>query len=349
MFLWLQSVISCEDTDAEPTNDVSASDPSLVSGPPSSDEVRSPTQDACAAGARHLTVEEHAAAPVNGRGTPLEINALDGCPFSNDYFEGKVLFLHLADSDPTLKRASYDNHFDGKKRRFEIRIQGRFKVDPGEVFISGQLPRTLGLSWTMNVTVRWLLGVASAITAARGIWFAYNLEETTTEEGDVAKPYYAIPIFAANVIVRTPAGELPPEIASPFEETPIEKRTKIVQEFNTADTFTFVLWDMYFDFCQWQLCNLPFGWSGSLASFIGEQPIHLTAYGIGPPHGARAWHGLHFESKKNYLMELVLTSVEGCRAAKDGETVAVPSAASKQVLGRPSCSPCCWPWCTTTR
>lgn len=248
--------------------------------------------------------------------TPVGMNLDRGFPFETADFRGQVLFLHRCD------KGRYAKHFEDKLRNFEVRIQGVFKRAPGNVFIAGQLPQRVGLSFAMNITANWLLSVAKMVSAARGIWFTANLEEREVD-GSVAHPYYAIPVYAANHISRTPAGQTPPPITQMVLDVPLDVRKQLARELNVEDTYTFAFWDKYVDFKQWMLCNMPFGYTSSLEPFIGNMAVHISMYRLHIDDVAEETeeareakqlaieHDFHVESRKDYFVRLIVRHSHG--------------------------------------
>lgn len=235
-------------------------------------------------------------------GVPLEVNASEGIPFESPGFRGRVLLLNRPDEEnPDWP---YKKHFEGKQRRFEFRLQGVFTEDPGDnIFFGVEMAQVVGLGTALRLTANWIMNVVSILCAARGISYSYNLELQEWPNGDILRPYLAFPIVAADAIIVTPPGEAPPPLTEALDPVPLQEKRRI--RFNTTDTFTFAYWSKQADFERWEMCNMPFGWSSSFTSFIGQQPVHLTAYRLddGVLH-----EGPHMEARKRRLMSLVISN-----------------------------------------
>mmetsp|Transcript_73702 Transcript_73702/g.134796 ORF Transcript_73702/g.134796 Transcript_73702/m.134796 type:complete len:360 (-) Transcript_73702:84-1163(-) len=215
----------------------------------------------------------------SNQGTPLELNAVKGHRFENEFFRGEILFLHRLAGWKETDGEPYYDHFKNRQRQYEFRMQGNFKVDAEKVFISGEVRQPLDISWTFALTLQALMSFALAVARARGASIAFNLETVQDNDRNVW-PYMSSPLMAANALVRTPAGESPPAITEALAETPRDEKLEIVQALNTQDTFTIAFWEQYVNLEHWVVCNLPFGWRPSITSVIGEQTIVFTIYSV---------------------------------------------------------------------
>jgi len=219
----------------------------------------------------------------SGEGSPteLELNSAQPIPVHCDGFEGQLLFLHRPNPEP--EDWLYAEHFRGCASRFEWRVQGRFTVDPGRnIHFGVEVSKHINLSWLLHTTVDGLLALIEKLSSARGHGFSYALEWEDREDGGVIKPHLAFPLHAADTLLVTPPDETPPDITKSFTETPLEERLRVRDEVlpgNTRDTVTFVYFSKYVDFMRWEICNLPFNFSSSFSTFIGEDaPVRVIVY-----------------------------------------------------------------------
>ena len=62
----------------------------------------------------------------------LDVSGSTPQTYKTDTFEGKVLTLHRPTFDPSIEKSAfpYDWHFKGRRRLWELRIQGKFRKDP---------------------------------------------------------------------------------------------------------------------------------------------------------------------------------------------------------------------------
>lgn len=268
----------------------------------------------------------------------MQVNHPDGVPFKSSGFRGRLLFLHRADEDlpacpaeiprgatpeatggdgagsaseggsvSSFDGAHYAEHFRPRERRFELRVQGVFTIDPGDpdgLFFAAELAETVGLRPVMESAVSWLLSIARMLSTARGVVFACNQELSEGPDGDILRPHIAFPMLAADAIVVTEPGEEPPPITESLEKTPLAEKKGVC--LNTKDTFTFGYWSKYVDFVRWEVCNMPLGWRSSFANFIGAQRLHLVCYRLKAATGEVT----HADSNKQYLLRLTLASEE---------------------------------------
>mmetsp|Transcript_94524 Transcript_94524/g.300005 ORF Transcript_94524/g.300005 Transcript_94524/m.300005 type:complete len:338 (-) Transcript_94524:155-1168(-) len=249
----------------------------------------------------------------DGKDLPLEVNSSDGIPFESPGFRGRVLLLNRP--DPETPDWSYHKHFEDKMRRFEFRLQGVFLKEPGDnLYFGVELAKAAHLGYALRMTANWILSVLSILCAARGISYVYDLDFRKLPNGDVVRPHLAFPVVAADAIIRTPCGEVPPPITKAIQAVP--QQEKLSMRFNTEDTFTFAYWTKQADFERWDICNMPFGWSSSFANFIGPQPVYLTAYRL---EGGDGQGEAHSEARKARFMTLVMSNT---RAGAQPEALA---------------------------
>mmetsp|Transcript_104183 Transcript_104183/g.185066 ORF Transcript_104183/g.185066 Transcript_104183/m.185066 type:complete len:382 (+) Transcript_104183:34-1179(+) len=209
---------------------------------------------------------------------PLEVNAPEVVDFENRFFSGRLLFLHQHEDldEASTMHPAHREHFAGRARCWELRLQGTFKVPPEEAYFGIEMAEPVGLSWARQQTAEWMVGFASMLSSARGVAFEHCLELETLENGDVLRPHFAYPLHAADVVIRTPVGEQPPSLLEGLPKMDLAE--KMAVKLNTTDTFTIVTWTMYMNFVRWEICNLPFGWSDAIDTYTGRQPLHLCAF-----------------------------------------------------------------------
>lgn len=239
----------------------------------------------------------------DAEGISIDVNSKAGIPFESEFFVGEMLFLQRPTPEPDHNHWPYAKHFSPTLRRWEMRCQGRFKKDPGEVFFGAEMPREVNLTWSKQMMANWVLKVAKVLAAAKGVWFDYSFKLVRLSDGDVIRPHYVSPMCAAEALSVTPAGDTPPAITEGLQWQPLKVKRQI--QVNTEDTFTIGLWNKQLDFARWQIVNMPLNWTSSFTPFIGEQPVHFIAYGLSPNKD-----GLHTDSRKNIIMRLELSPCE---------------------------------------
>mmetsp|Transcript_13110 Transcript_13110/g.31182 ORF Transcript_13110/g.31182 Transcript_13110/m.31182 type:complete len:338 (-) Transcript_13110:34-1047(-) len=271
----------------------------------------------------------------HGVHVPVKVNSLEPTRIETENFRGHILFLHrpLEEGHPW----PYGKQFEGKSRVWELRVQGVFISDPGDIHFAVELEKPMTLSWASQVTMNMIMAFAHAMTALRGVVFDYNLFHEERDDGDVILPYFSCPLAGADVVLQTPQGASPPPLTEPFEKmTPEEK---MAVELNTTDTFTFLFWTNRSDFLRWELVNLPLGLGDKMEVFHGPQPINFVVYRKRPgvdrsPLTVR---------DKDYLFRLVIhrENHEELDASPESPVRLASLADASKALPE-SC--CCFPW-----
>lgn len=231
--------------------------------------------------------------------TALQINSTEGIPLETDLFSGRILFMHRPDPEP--ESWAWKELFEGKARCWEFRLQGKFKTDPGEMYFAAELSEPMSIGWASIVTMQAILNFAYMLASIKGIAFYYNWYLTELDNEDMLRPHFTFPLVAADIVVRTPAGEQPPLISAPLEATPLAD--KMATTLNVGDTYTFGFWTKYIDFVRWELVNVPLGLGGRLDMFIGKQPVDLTIYRL---RTSNSEGELRAESNKDVLVRIAL-------------------------------------------
>lgn len=244
-------------------------------------------------------------ASLGSKSTSLEVNSTRSLSIESEFWNGEVLFLHK-ESNSREGLSPYADHFAAVKRQFEIRFQFVFKKVPKELFIVGEVRKSLGLSSLSLAAVKPLIAVGTAIAAARSAPVSYNIDAACTIEETAenhARPHWAVPIYAANFVQRTPPGETPPSITQAFEENPRCDRLEAIRSLRSGDTLTVAFWDMYMNFELRELCNMPLGLNASFDNIVGDQPFHIAIYDwVGEGSGMSR---LHMQADRDYLITIV--------------------------------------------
>jgi len=244
-------------------------------------------------------------ASLGAKSMSLEVNSTRSLSIESEFWNGEVLFLHM-ESNSREGLSPYADHFAAVKRQFEIRFQFVFKKVPKELFIVGEVRKSLGLSSLALAAVKPLIAVGTAIAAARSAPVSYNIDTACTIEETAenhARPHWAVPLYAANFVQRTPPGETPPSIMQAFEENPRCDRLEAIRSLRSGDTLTVAFWDMYMNFELRELCNMPLGLNASFDNIVGDQPLHIAIYDwVGEGSGMSR---LHMQADKDYLITIV--------------------------------------------
>jgi len=255
-------------------------------------------------------------------GRPLPLNPTEPVLVDNAEIRGRVLFIHRPHSDLPGSWAYWDQ-FAGKARCFELRLQGVLKRETDQVYFGGELEKPLDLSWTMKSSAKLGSNIVNSLSKARGVSSHINPEYVQHRDGSIEKQHVVWPLFAADTLVCTPAGQIPPLLTQPFEKTNLADKKSI--RFNTTDTFTFVYYTQYIDYLHWRTCNLPIRWMNrGFDEILGTTPINLVAYRLEDQALG------HVNTNKRYMARMVFTNT--VLGGEDGDEESHTSLST--------CSPC---------
>lgn len=213
----------------------------------------------------------------------MDVNGESAFEFENEFFSGSVIVLHRAPDD-YKGPYRYKNFFSGKKRRWELRWQGKFKtpltapVVFGAEILASKAPRH---SFASRAFLSLLFKFSASLARNRGADLYTNM--VSDKDSELNIKYFHFPIHTSDLILGTPEGETPPSIASDSALSATEVHTdcrshfKSFTDVDTSKTYTFVFYSMYADFVSWDVCNVPIGLNGmSLNRLVGNQPISVV-------------------------------------------------------------------------
>lgn len=202
--------------------------------------------------------------------------------FENDYFVGSVTILHRQPEDAKTGYR-YRDFFSKKKRRWELRWQGRFKqpvessIVFGAEFLSSHSPKH---NFASRAFLSLLFKFSASLARNRGA----DLHTNMVSDQPATTKYFFFPVHSSDLILSTPEGVAPPSLVHPSDLTASEVHTACNAAFKSdaapidiSKTYTFVFYSMYADFVSWDVQNVPFGLSGmSLNRLVGTQPISVV-------------------------------------------------------------------------
>eukprot|EP00397_Hematodinium_sp_SG-2012_P029011 GEMP01030609.1.p1 GENE.GEMP01030609.1~~GEMP01030609.1.p1 ORF type:complete len:352 (+),score=69.83 GEMP01030609.1:56-1111(+) len=198
----------------------------------------------------------------------VTVNTLEPIPFENEFFEGHFVLWHKCESMPP----EIEQYFKKKKRRWEIRIQGRPKFkgtfeQMDQIFgIEAKNPVDTS-SWLIKILAQGILGFINMISSTRGYeGFNYAMGD------EHQAPYGNWPLNQLHVIHIAKPGEAIPEMTkfNQLKGFPYKERYEAMKIIDPANTYTIAEWSMYIDLCTWSITNLPgLPWASvSLSSFF---------------------------------------------------------------------------------
>ncbi|KAF4694334.1 hypothetical protein FOZ60_008488 [Perkinsus olseni] len=199
------------------------------------------------------------------------IDATESFPINSDAFEGKIVVIHRP-PDPNGP-FPYHGYMGKKRRRWELRWQGRFKRKPSSALFFGieatqPLPE---LGFVAKSGVRLVLSISTRLAAARGTMLLTNYPNPDPSENT----FFTFPLVSADTCIvsdlDTPSEELPDITA----DKALTGKVTHDYLFDTEHIYTFCYYSMYIDFVTWDLRNLPVVSGTSLCTFTGHQPIHV--------------------------------------------------------------------------
>jgi len=246
-------------------------------------------------------------------------NADEPYAFENETCTGVFLPLHRPTHDKALDKSGnypYANHFRGRKRLWEMRLQLKFKhtiTDPllFGIQLDSYVPMNASAARCMGLTVAALRRVVG-----NDLYHSVG-DDPRTVSGPYETPVFAMPLWAFDQYIVTPEGEQPPHLADPGIPEMGHKRTTDRRAFirSMADlelvaghTYTFCFWGIsqFLDGINWQVRGVVPGWSIDYNTFCGKPPVHLVLYTLRPgfhtDDGAEETR--HLEARKNYIFRL---------------------------------------------
>lgn len=254
------------------------------------------------------------------RATHVPPNTPVPVPFDSPLFSGKILFINRQRyAEKTGLGYPYKWHFQGRKRQWEYRIQGRFKrVPQGPLFV-GFLPRGCDrkapVTWQMKMLKKAGMNLHN-----------YKSYVSFGDRGASAGPDSEVGHLVADMtawdqIIVTPQGSSPPDITGAvgglglvrkemgLERYRREVAEKVLKNLNTRDVYTFQFWGVsqIVDTLGWKFKfgRLP---AVDMRTCFGDWPLHAVMYELDPELVAAsnfAQDGKHLESLKRYYLDFM--------------------------------------------
>mmetsp|Transcript_65136 Transcript_65136/g.187446 ORF Transcript_65136/g.187446 Transcript_65136/m.187446 type:complete len:350 (+) Transcript_65136:271-1320(+) len=267
--------------------------------------------------------------PVNGMG----MERID-----NDHFVGKVVVLHRPPA-PGLNCA-HASYFETRTRRWEMRMQGRFRKQPVGRLYAGCVLHDFDYSEPLSWFSAWLGGLSLAplerlLGAKLHFTFGDRGDDVAGAVGaELAHIVGELAVF--DQIIVTPPGEAAPLITGELEGLGIRRSAaassaewsaetkEIAANIHLGSTYTFCFWSAsrFIDLLGERLVNLiPLMPSiGLRTSILGYWPAHFVFYALDEGDGEAKAVGdpaaettavprtRHLESSKEYLVDMMIVN-----------------------------------------
>eukprot|EP00667_Euglena_gracilis_P004294 EG_transcript_4320 len=189
-------------------------------------------------------------------------------PFENSTFKGVV---HCR------TRLPGDTYFMGKRRAFEIQIQGQFQRKPqGVVWFGAEVPRPMSLSRFKRMVCGVLLKLVATFGHRSHVSFA-----DSRVPGDM--PHIVCPALSAmDRVIVTPPGQTPPTLG---ENLPVSDEMAALkalpsqpEDFLVGHTYTLAFYSHYIDFERWAVVEIPGFGALDLHSFWADMSLRFVFY-----------------------------------------------------------------------
>ncbi|CAJ1441806.1 unnamed protein product [Effrenium voratum] len=249
---------------------------------------------------------------------PMQLNSVP-TEFECDNFIGRCMLLHRPawsydDAEPQdLAQAHYPykEHFHGRKRLWEWRIQGRFKRRPGVLYCGVELERYVPVNFTTRTLMRGIIPLVQGALQCKQI-----RHEIGKENDPSFRPTVVAPIWAADNTLIHEDPSAAPNIAD--ISLPAGYSRKAARHFwdevwngggpsfevSGGPIFTFAIWGpaQLLDLRAWVFRKLPLMWGRSLSlePFVGKQPVHAVIYELCGQDAEAEHHQAH----KAYVMDV---------------------------------------------
>lgn len=302
-------------------------------------------REACDSGPEGLVLQVHHTAGTTGASgasdyRPTQWNASTPTEFESDNFKGRLVVLHRPVSSYTNAESGeypYKQHFHGRKRLWEWRIQGRFKRQPGVLYAGIELEEYVHHNLAARTLTRAILPLIQRTLECKDV-----LHELGSPDEPDKRPAVVAPVWVAdNTLVSKERDDIP-DICAPTMPTGLSR--KAARQYwdalwagrgdvwNPHTTYTWCVWgpSPLLDLRNLVFRKLPLmTWGRELpfATFCGNQPIHAVMYEL----SAGAPEKGHRQASKVYAMDMQMTP-EALWEQRMFGTVARPTALSAEHL-----------------
>lgn len=259
--------------------------------------------------------------PSRRRAYHSHLNTRTPTPIENEHFQGSFLFMHRADEEMSEESFPYASYFAKKTRRWELRIQGRFRRRPKGKLYAGMVLEDFDYSLQQSWSSTILANVATPIIQSvlgQAIYFSWGdrCEDSARPDAELASMVADLTGF--DQVITTEPGEQPPDMTGDIDhlgyrrngmrmEEYREVLERITNDFNTEDVYTLCFWGIsrFVDVITGALLGInPLG-SLSINSFLEEWPAHMVMYFL---EDAEDDDPRHLERRKSYCVDIMFWS-----------------------------------------
>eukprot|EP00397_Hematodinium_sp_SG-2012_P001578 GEMP01001582.1.p1 GENE.GEMP01001582.1~~GEMP01001582.1.p1 ORF type:complete len:1140 (+),score=163.01 GEMP01001582.1:193-3612(+) len=228
--------------------------------------------------------------------TEIPVNSATATCISNEFFDGSVMLMHVPSThNPEACKAEFrhQDRFEGKKRRWELQLQGSFKEayfipdieydpkaqppgGPGNIYFGAEVEGQLSYGLVMGSVIRLCVGILRTFNGKSKYRMALNYAGV---DGIDERPHIMYPLpYLPNKVFWTPKGEDPPVLGGKaLSETPSMVAEDIV--ISRDQVYTFVFYTMYFNLVEWQVNSVPGLRDMAMEKFVGSiLPMHISMY-----------------------------------------------------------------------
>jgi hypothetical protein len=237
--------------------------------------------------------------------------------FENDYAKGKYLYFHP--STGSGDNSVYDTYFKGKKRKWELRLQMKFKDVPppdAELFFGIELEEYMHMSAATRNVVK--AAVAAIKQAVGGVYQTYGDDPSC--KGEQERPMCTLPLWAFDQIVVTPQGQDPPALNDiNFPDMGSKRYNRIGeyckeldalrQNLDSESTYTFAFWgnSRFLDVINWQLVGIPLLTPLAFDKLAKKPPVYAVLYQL-VEDKENTSKGRHIASRQKYFFKAAIWS-----------------------------------------
>mmetsp|Transcript_68894 Transcript_68894/g.149934 ORF Transcript_68894/g.149934 Transcript_68894/m.149934 type:complete len:383 (-) Transcript_68894:19-1167(-) len=225
---------------------------------------------------------------------PMELNASEPVEFTLDNFSGRCLFMHRPswsyDNRETAEGYPYKQHFHGRKRLWEWRLQGRFVQRPTTLYSGIELEEYVAVNFATRALMRGILPLVQRSLQCKLVHHEIG------RPGDLqVRPVVVAPVWAAdNTLVHTDPADVP-DLAAPTLPKGFDRKAARSFWENVwagggpswdapagGPTITIAIWgpSQLMDLRAWVFRRLPMTWGRDIKMepFCGRQPVHAVVY-----------------------------------------------------------------------